>query len=375
LGTVRCWGSASHGQLGHPGGTDIGDNEAPKTAGDVDVGGTVAQLVAGDLHTCALLSSGSVRCWGSNAQGQLGYGNTNTVGDDETPASAGDVQLGAKATALTAGQAHTCALLQSGAVRCWGLGAAGRLGYGNTRSIGDNETPASAGDVPLGGSALAIAAGKDHTCALLSGGKVRCWGNGVNGQLGYGVVGKSIVGDDEAPSTAGDVPLGGTAVAIAAGGTRSCAILSGGSVRCWGYGLYGGLGYANKLSIGDDETAGSAGSVNVGGSVVQLALGLNHTCARLDSGSVRCWGYGANGALGYASTQNIGDNETPASAGDIAIGGTALQLAAGQNHTCAALPGGVRCWGLGASGRLGYGTTNTLGDNEAPASAGFVDAL
>jgi alpha-tubulin suppressor-like RCC1 family protein len=376
LGTVRCWGAASYGRLGYPGnGTNIGDDETPKSAGEVNVGGTVTQVVAGELHTCALLSTGGVRCWGSGTQGQLGYGNTRTVGDDETPASAGDVPLGAKATVIAAGQYHSCALLQTGAVRCWGLGTAGRLGYGNTNTIGDNEAPSSAGDVPLGGAALAITAGREHTCALLSGGKVRCWGNGVNGQLGYGVVSKSIVGDDEAPSSAGDVPLGGAAIAIVAGGSRSCAIVSGGKVRCWGSGAFGGLGYGNTRSIGDDEPPSTAGDVNVGGSVVQLALGSSHSCARLDSGSVRCWGYGANGALGYASTFNVGDATTPTSAGDLQLGGSALQVSAGQNHSCAVLSSGVKCWGLGALGRLGYANTTTLGDNESPSSVGFVNLL
>lgn len=375
LGSVRCWGAASFGRLGYPGSSNLGDDEAPKTAGDVDVGGTVTQLVAGDLHTCALLQSGAVRCWGAGAQGQLGYANTNNVGDDETPASVGDVPLGAKASALAAGQYHTCALLQSGAVRCWGAGSAGRLGYGNTSSIGDNETPASAGDVPLGAPALTISAGQEHTCALLSGGKVRCWGNGVNGQLGYGVASKGIVGDDEPPSAAGDVPLGAAALSVTAGGTHTCARLTGGAVRCWGYGRYGALGYGNTQTVGDDEPVSSVGNVNVGGNVVELALGLNHTCARLDTGSVRCWGYGSNGALGYASTLNVGDAKTPAAAGDVNLGGAALQLGAGQNHSCAVLANGVRCWGLGALGRLGYANTSTLGDNETPASAGFVSVL
>ena len=106
-------------------------------------------LAAGDYATCALLVSGSVRCWGSGTLGELGYGNTNDIGDDETPASAGDIDVGGIVTHIDVGFMHACATLENGAVRCWGRGGTGALGYGNTHDIGDNEAPAAAGDVKL----------------------------------------------------------------------------------------------------------------------------------------------------------------------------------------------------------------------------------
>lgn len=112
------------------------------------LGGTAVQIALGYSHTCALLDTGAVRCWGENAIGQLGYGHTNPIGDNESPASVGDVQLGGKAVEIAAGYQHTCALLDTGALRCWGEGTFGALGYGDTNAIGDAETPASAGDVP-----------------------------------------------------------------------------------------------------------------------------------------------------------------------------------------------------------------------------------
>jgi cysteine-rich repeat protein len=115
---------------------------------------SVSQLAASFNHTCVLLNSGTVRCWGLGDNGRLGYGNTNSVGDNETPLEAyallpnnGDVNVGGSVVQLTAGGNHTCALLSSGTVRCWGNSSAGQLGYGNTNFIGDNESPASAGDV------------------------------------------------------------------------------------------------------------------------------------------------------------------------------------------------------------------------------------
>ena len=103
----------------------------------------------------------------------------------------------------------------------------------------------------------------------------------------------------------------------------------------------------------------------------QIAAGANHTCALLDTGNVRCWGFGEFGALGYGNTNNIGDNETPASVGDVNVGGTVIQITVGDFHTCALLStGNVRCWGVNFSGQLGYGNTVNIGDNEAPFVAG-----
>ena len=109
-------------------------------------------LDAGAYHTCAILDNGSVRCWGYSGEGQLGYGNTDTVGDDETPASVGPVNLGPGRTAkaISAGDYHTCAILDNGSVRCWGYGRAGRLGYGSTSNVGDKQAPGSVGPVDLG---------------------------------------------------------------------------------------------------------------------------------------------------------------------------------------------------------------------------------
>jgi alpha-tubulin suppressor-like RCC1 family protein len=200
----------------------------------------VRQIAVGAEHTCALLTNGAVRCWGRGDSGRLGYGNTNTIGDDEIPASAGDVNVGGTVQQIAAGSDHTCALLTTGAVRCWGHGGDGRLGYGNTNTIGDNETPASAGDVNVGGTVQQIAAGGGHTCALLTNGAVRCWGEGSFGQLGYGNT--NWIGDNETPASAGDVPVGGTVQQIAAGIFHTCAVLTNGAVRCWGYGACGPLG-------------------------------------------------------------------------------------------------------------------------------------
>ncbi|MBA3301591.1 MAG: chromosome condensation regulator, partial [Thermoleophilaceae bacterium] len=234
--------------------------DAP-AAGRIDVSG-------GGATTCAVLDDNNVRCWGFGADGRPGYANTETIGDNETPASAGPVDLSPpggpqrSAKALSVGTAPTCALLDDASVRCWGFGGDGRLGYANTETIGDNETPGSAGPVYLG-------------------------------------------------------PTGGpqrSAKAISAGGAHSCAVLDDDSVRCWGFGGDGRLGYGNTEPIGDNETPGPVGPVDLsppGGpqrSAKAISAGQNHTCALLDDNSVRCWGVGATGRLGYGNTDVVGDN-------------------------------------------------------------------
>jgi alpha-tubulin suppressor-like RCC1 family protein len=375
---VRCWGDNSFGQLGYANRLTIGDDEFPSTAGDVNVGGAVTQIAAGSSgHTCALLQTGGVLCWGFAGSAALGYGRTVPL--TQEPASAGDVEVGAPAIQIAAGFRHTCAVLASGTVRCWGENANGELGHAHTTAIGDDEVPASAGDVNVGGAVRQISLGARHTCALLANGKVRCWGSNGAGQLGYGH--GLTIGDDEAPASAGDVNVGGDVVQVAAGGAHTCALLTTGTVRCWGQAWSGQLGYASPENVGDDEAPASAGDVAVGGRVVQLSAGAEHTCVRLHDGAVRCWGSGNRAQLGYGNLSSIGDDELPASAGDVSVGGPAARIVAGSGHTCAVLAhGGVRCWGavaFSASGPqpaavLGYPRRDPVGDDESPSSAGDV---
>jgi len=351
-------------------------------------------LDGGFTHNCAVLSGGSLRCWGSGGGGQLGYGNTNAVGTGAGPtptiASAGAVPVGAGRTvrAVTAGDGHTCAILDDGSVRCWGSGSSGRLGYGTTNNVGDGSGPTptieSAGPVPLGAghTARAITAGGAHTCAILDDGSVRCWGANTSGQLGYG--NRNAVGSGAGPTptidSAGPVPLGAghTARAIAAGVNHTCAILDDGSVRCWGANTSGQLGYGNRTPVGDGTgpAIGAAGPVPLGAghTARAIAAGQSQTCAILDDFTARCWGAGGLGQLGYGNANNVGDGSGPTptieSAGPIFFGSgrTARSITAGSNiTTCATLDDGTaRCWGGSSSGQLGYGNTSTVGDGTGP---------
>lgn len=369
-GTARCWGRNEEGQLGYGNRTQIGDDEPAASAANLQLGAAVKQIAAGDVHTCAVLMNAAVTCWGAGYQGRTGYARFDNIGDDELPASVGHVQVGGEVQRIAVGGAHTCAQLTSGALRCWGDGDYGKLGYGNTADVGASDTPASVGDVNVGGNVREVAVGSAHTCALLTGGAVRCWGRAESGQLGYGST--EMIGDNEAPASAGNVDVGGTVKQITAGGSHTCALLTSGTVRCWGSGEHGALGYGDPYNVGDNETPASVGDVPVGGVVSQIVAGLQHTCALLTTGAVRCWGAGGDGRLGYGNSENVGDSETPASVGDVHLGGAARQLTVGS-HTCAQLTSGpVYCWGHGSSGKLGYGNTNNVGDNETPVTAGRV---
>jgi alpha-tubulin suppressor-like RCC1 family protein len=383
-GALRCWGFGGDGRLGYGNVDTIGDDETPGAVAPLGFGPgrTVVAVSAGAFHACALVDDGTVHCWGYGADGRLGYGNTQSIGDDESTASAGAVDLGPgrTATAISAGGGHTCAVLDDGSVRCWGFGEDGRLGYGNPNSIGDDETPGSVPPVDLGAgrTATAITTGASDTCALLDNGRVLCWGLGANGQLGYGDT--TTIGQAVTPGFKGPVDLGPgrTATAISAGSGHTCAVLDDGSVRCWGFGGNGRLGYGNTQTIGDNETPGSAGPVELGPgrTATAISAGDNHTCAMLDDATVRCWGFAGNGRLGYANTNDIGDTETPVAAGavDLGPGRTATAISAGGRHTCARLDDqSIRCWGAAALGRLGYCHVEDIGDNETPGSAGPVN--
>jgi alpha-tubulin suppressor-like RCC1 family protein len=369
-----CWGFGGAGRTGHGNLAAIGDDEPASAGGFLDLGGDAEHIVAGASHTCVLHPDGSVRCFGAANLGQLGRGNLTIVGDDETPGSKSALQLGAAALVFgtRSGAFHTCAHLATSAVKCWGQYTNAQLGIpGQAEPIGDDETVASAPALDVGGTPIVFATGAQHTCALLDDGVVRCWGAGGNGALGY--ASNQTIGDDEHPSTAGDVLVGGGVVSLTAGWYHTCAVLDGGAVRCWGRGNDGRLGYGNQAYVGLTQAPEDVGTVSLLGPATQIAAGVAHTCVLLDSAEVQCWGYGGSGQLGYANTASVGDNELPSSVGTVDVGAPVVHIAADGNHTCAVTDtGSVRCWGHAGDGRLGYGNLNAIGDDETPASVGDV---
>ena len=325
-GGMKCWGNNYAGELGD--GMTYNRYTPTEVTG---LSSGVMALSAGEEHTCALTSSGGVKCWGDNFYGQLGDG---TMTGRWTPADV--VCLASGVTAISSGGHHTCALTNSGGVKCWGNNYAGELGDGTNIS---RNTPVDVAGLASG--ATAISAGWEHTCALMSSGGVKCWGNNSHGQLGSG-------GDYVSSSKPVDVKdLASEVTAIRAGGGHTCALRSSGEVKCWGYNHSGQLGDGTTT---DRKTPVDV--VGLGSGVTAISAGGYHTCALRLSGGVKCWGYNYDGQVGDGTTT---DRWTPVDVVGLASGVTAIS--AGGYHTCALRQsGGVKCWGYNGSGQLGDGT-------------------
>jgi len=333
---------------------------------------------AGTVHTCALLDDKSVKCWGRNDIGQLGLGDKDGRGDasgemgDNLPAV--DLGTGRSAMAIAVGQSHTCAILDDKSVKCWGYNYYGQLGLGDTNSRGDESGEMGenlpAVDLGTGRSAMAIAVGQSHTCAILDDKSVKCWGNNGQGQLGLGDTNRR--GDasgemgDKLPAV--DLGTGRSATAIAAGNYHTCALLDDKSVKCWGYNDQGQLGLGDSNTRGD--ASGEMGDnlptvdLGTGRSATAIAVG-SHTCALLDDKSMKCWGTNGNGELGLGDTNSRGDasGEMGDNLPAVDLGHAATAISAGQYHTCAILDEkSVKCWGHNGNGQLGLGDRNTRGD-------------
>ena len=265
------------------------------------------QIASGDSHTCAVMTDGTVRCWG------LGSGLPSST-TESIPMLNG-------AVAVTSGTLHSCALLDDGTVRCW---------QGN----GDETSP----DVS---DAKKITAGNSHTCALLAGGTVRCWGDNSAGEL----IG---VKPDDCPSgsyldclqDAITVPGLPAIVDVAAGGTHTCALDGMGSVWCWGSDFYGEVTdrKTELCPTGFEDacfTARKPTQVLAISGAIQIAAGSKNSCALMTNGTVRCWG------------ASNGSDPQPGSS-TISIDGVsdAVSLSTGDLNTCVILSNrSVKCWG------------------------------
>ncbi|WP_181197907.1 RCC1 domain-containing protein [Enhygromyxa salina] len=346
-GNVYCWGrDHGDGRLGYGFGDSEITLEQALERGGVAIGEPIIALDSGasshigTSQVCALGESGDVYCWGFGSN--LGYPGIMIVGDDETPAQIGPVELGGRAVAIDTGGAGTCAMLDDGALRCWGNASlAGGV------KIGDDEDPADGPLIELGATIHAVSVGDGHACAIVGDGEVKCWGFDPFGALGRpGIAGAS-------PSASLEpVEIGGRAVEIVAQVESSCARLEGGEIMCWGSGSYGKMGHPWHPScevygpafyscsadpsccIGDDETPLAAGPVDLpepARDLVGLSAGA---CILAESGGVVCWGGSFFGLLGDGMAPAcsagleigpsclvdprccIGDDETPTQAGE-----------------------------------------------------------
>lgn len=368
-GEVKCWGDNSYGQLGQGNTENIGDDESIDSIDSIDLSGELAlQVIAGYNHTCVLTESNKVKCFGQNNYGQLGVSSTETLGDDEAISSYGHTDIGGVVRKLYGGTFHNCALLTTGDVRCWGMNTFGQLGTGDTEHIGDDEVVSSGSLVDLGGKAIQmdISSMSYHACAILSGGSLKCWGRGQQGQLGLGSMDNVLT-----PSAVTPTPKG--VIAVTTGGIHTCALLSDSTVFCFGNNSHGQLGDGSGESMGDDETLDAHLAIDLGFEVASVVASNTSTCALSKAGEAKCWGNGANGKLGQEDTSNIIGDLANLSA--ISLGKSVSQVSGGFNHHCFLTTddGLVKCIGSNTSGQLGNQNTESIGDDESPLSVSFLE--
>ena len=322
-GHIFCWGRNHDGELGN--GTTT-DSDTPVEVQEIS---TAIQVSAGEYHTCAVLSTGHIDCWGDNEEGQLGDGTTT---DSDTPV---EVQEISDATEVTAAEErNTCALVASGHIECWGNDEFGQLGNDSLNER-PNETPVEVHGIS---NATDVDASGTNTCAVLSTGHVECWGENREGQVGNGEFGSGLEGESppwwEVPDEVMDIS---DATQVGVGAARfACALGSGGGVDCWGKGEEGELGNGKFKR---QDTPVEVGGISTG---IQLSAGVNDACTLLAGGQIDCWGAGQSTPV---EVQGISD---------------ATQVSAGGSDTCALLPSHqIDCWGENQYGQLGDGTTTS----------------
>ena len=334
-GQIACWGSNEDGQLGD--GTN--DNSAvPVPVTGIDDAKAIAtsnEIISGG-HSCALHRDGTISCWGHNRVGQLGNGSNNS---STVPVTVKNI---VDATAIATGESHTCALHEGGTISCWGSNIWGELGNGQINQNSENNWADSPVQVVSITDATAIAAGFDHSCALLRDGTVSCWGRNDWGQLEADTA-------DTLDISSVPVPVEGIndATAIAVGGAFSCALHDSGTLSCWGRNDFNQLGsdttdiFSAPVPVADttDATAMTAGG--------------QHSCVLHEDGTISCWGTNISGRLGNG---NQVDSTVPVQVTGI---DNATAITAGFSHSCALHQNGtISCWGNNDWGQLGNGTNN-----------------
>ena len=304
---------------------------------DLGTGVTVQQIAMEGWHVCALMTDGRVKCWGLNQDGQLGLGDTGNRGfgprqmGDNLPYV--DLGPGVKATRIACGEHHSCVILESGDVKCWGLNTYGQLGYEDNLQRGARRgtmgTNLSTIDLGTGNTAIDVDVagryefsggrfGYGHTCVVLATHLVKCWGKNTFGELGL----EDTANRGHAPNTMGnnlpavDLSFGEEIAQIKISYGLSCALSRNTKlIKCWGNGFSSGA-----LGQGDNGVDRGAAPNSMGGALPPIDLGTGITaqfinvghdfvCALLEgSANTKCWGLNSNGQLGLGDAVNRGDD-------------------------------------------------------------------
>ena len=346
-GRAYCWGGGDKGQLGDGLSSAISLNPVAVDVTSLGEDRFIA-LAAGGEHTCGLTGSGTAYCWGLDTQGQLG--NDVDRIDKPSPVPVDMTVLnGEHFIALAAGKFHTCGQTATGKVFCWGADGKGQLG--DDAAILDKRTPVPVDAAGAGnGVFLSLSLGDNHSCGVMASGGVYCWGADGQGQLGNG----TGTTDQPLPVAVQPPDLPGEGFyRLAAGGNHSCAITNSGRAYCWGRDDEGQLGDGLPKAGTSVPAAVDAGAFP-GDRFMQLEPGYTHACAVKASGAAFCWGADTHGQLGNGPLASGQPIPLPVALGRL-NGEAFLSLAAGRSHSCGHTLGGegllLRAGRSGAAGK------------------------
>lgn len=372
-GIVQCWGDNYYGQLG------LGHLTPAYAPISVNLPSVATKIFIGINNTCAILANGDLYCWGDNFYGQLGIGATNSIltptlvpvsnvssvsigtghicmlqngnvlcagtnaslklGVTGMPSSSSFIPNGVtNAVQIDVSNAHSCAVIDSGIVKCWGIGSNGQLGNG--------ANPSSSLPVTVTGitSATEVASTLNSACARLASGEVTCWGN--NAQLNLGSVGSN----SNIPRLATDVA---NVSHIEAGDVEMCAQLSAGGVTCWGRGAQGLLGDGGSSQPRLNSTVDFSFTKTYR-SFQSLTLGYDFTFGLFPDGVVRATGNNGVRQLGFGPLGAFSFNASVSYFVDSVALAPSSKVHVGGSHVCSTkINGGIECWGGNSSGQTG----------------------
>ena len=356
-GNVYCWGYNGYGQLGDNTTTNRPTPILVKGSGGSGTLSNIVSISAGYHHTCAVNSSGNVYCWGYNAQGQLGNGSTTTRYYPDLVNGVSGAGYLSNIVSITSGQYYNCGLNSSGSVFCWGSNGNGQLGINSTSQQNYPVQVMGVGAVGTLGSITSLSAGSSHTCASNTTGNAYCWGENSSSQLG-----DSTTTQRTTPVQV--LGVGGTGTlanvsTINAGNSSSCAITTSGAGYCWGAGSNGQLGQNNTSSSSTPLQIKGVGGTGFLSDLISISAGTT-TCGLKSDGALYCWGYNAYGEIG---DHTLTTRHTPVRVKDT-VYSLFSSVSTGQYSSCGVLRERVYCWGYNANGQLGLGDTGNRSNPE-----------